>query len=79
MTSKLTCKELVELVTDYLQGSLPASERLRFEQHIAICPGCRTYVAQMRQTIRLLGRLTEKDIPEGAKRRLLQAFSHWKD
>ena len=58
----LPCQELVELVTDYLEGRLPPLERLRFEAHLAQCGGCRTYLEQMRQTIRALGRLTEDSI-----------------
>ena len=70
----LPCHELVEIVTEYLDGTLPASERLRFEQHLVICPGCTTYVEQMRTTIRLTGRLRERDVPAA----LLEAFRDWK-
>jgi len=55
----LTCQELVELVTDYLEASLSASQRARFDEHLAKCTGCRNYLAQMRQTINLAGTLTE--------------------
>lgn len=74
----LSCQELAELVTDYLEGALPAAERLRFEAHLAICTGCRHYLEQMRQTISLLGQLTEESIPEPAKQELLGAFRNWK-
>ena len=49
----LTCRELVELVTDYLEDSLLVTERARFEAHLAECEACRAYVDQMRATIRL--------------------------
>jgi anti-sigma factor RsiW len=53
--SELTCQELVELVTDYLDGALPEAERVRLEEHLAECPGCRAYVEQIRTTARLAG------------------------
>jgi anti-sigma factor RsiW len=76
--SDLTCRELVELVTDYLEGALSASERARFEAHLAACRGCRSYLAQMQRTIRMLGALTEEAIPEAARHELLEAFRNWK-
>jgi anti-sigma factor RsiW len=74
----LPCQELVELVTDYLEGRLSAPERLRFETHLAGCRGCRTYLEQMRQTIRALGRLSEELIEAESKERMLSAFRDWK-
>lgn len=78
MADELTCKELVELVTDYFEGQLPASEQARFEAHLAICPGCQNYLEQMRQTIRLLGRLGEDGVPPEAWGELLEVFRKWK-
>ena len=78
-TNELTCKELVELVTEYVEGSLAPQEKRQFEEHLDLCPGCRTYVAQMRQTIELLGRLTEEDIHPRARQDLLRLFRQWKD
>lgn len=74
----LTCKELVELVTAYFEQALPADDRARFEQHLSVCPGCATYVEQMRQTIALVGDLREEDVSPPAQQRLLQAFRDWK-
>ncbi len=74
----LTCQELVELVTDYLEGTLPAADRARFEQHLALCLNCPTYLAQMRQTIRALGMLPEESIAPEARQELLEAFRTWK-
>ena len=69
----LECRELVELVTDYLEGGLPAAERERFEAHLADCEGCRRYVEQMRTTIGLTRRVVERRArPETAA--LLEAF-----
>jgi anti-sigma factor RsiW len=74
----LSCRELVELVTDYLEGALSRRDRKRFEQHIAGCVNCTEYVAQFRETIRLTGTLREQDISEGAADELLQVFAAWK-
>jgi anti-sigma factor RsiW len=76
--TELTCRELVEIVTDYLEDRLSALDRRRFEEHLAACEGCANYVEQMRDTIRLVGRLTDDAIPIPARERLLQAFRDWK-
>ncbi len=75
---EMTCQELVELVTAYFERTLSADERARFERHLGICPGCATYVEQMRQTITLVGDLREEDVSPEAQRHLLQAFRDWK-
>jgi anti-sigma factor RsiW len=74
----LVCKHLVELVTDYFEGALPAHDRARFEGHLAACPPCTEYLAQMRQTLRLVGKLTEESVPDQGKEQLLQLFRRWK-
>ena len=78
MLEDMPCKELVELVTDYLEGRLDEPTRARFEAHLVGCEGCRTYLEQMRQTIRSLGRLPEESIQPEARQRLLTAFRDWK-
>lgn len=75
---ELTCQQLVELVTDYLEGALSASERARFEAHLAMCHHCAEYLAQMRRTIQTLGRLTESSLAPAARRDLMQIFRDWK-
>ena len=75
---ELSCRELVELVTDYVEGSLDRRSRARFDRHIAGCPHCTEYLAQMRQTIRLTGRLTEEQIEPRAREELLAAFRTWR-
>ena len=75
---QLSCRELVELVTDYLEGALSAEERLRFEEHIGRCTGCRIYLEQMRQTVSLLGHLPEDVLTPEAERTLLDAFRGWR-
>ena len=74
---ELTCQELVELVTDYLEDALAPAERARFEAHLAGCPGCTRYVEQIRATIAVAGRTPElEDRPEMAQ--LLAAFRDWR-
>lgn len=75
---EMACKELVELVTEYLEETLPPADRQRFEDHLKDCLHCGTYLDQMRQTIRTLGRLTEESLPEGAKQDFLRIFRDWK-
>ncbi len=76
--SELTCKEIVELVTDYLGNALPDAERARFEEHLATCDACTQYVQQMRSTIELSGRLDADALPDEMKRDLVDAFRRWK-
>ena len=73
----LTCHEVVELITDYLEDVLPPDDRRRVEEHLAICDGCTAYLEQMRETIRLTGMLTEEQVPEDQKQVLLEAFRTW--
>jgi anti-sigma factor RsiW len=75
---ELTCKELVEVVTDYLEGRMPAEQRLLFEEHLAFCDWCQTYVEQMRATVRLTGTLSEEDIGPEARAGLLRVFRDWR-
>ena len=74
----IACRELVTLVTDYLEDRLPADDRARFDAHIAGCPHCTAYVAQMRETIRLTGTLREEEIPPEVRGALLAALRGWK-
>jgi anti-sigma factor RsiW len=74
----LSCRELVEIVTDYLEGTLPPVERARVDAHLRGCPGCTTYIEQMRETVRLTGRLREEDLQPAAREALVQAFRDWK-
>jgi predicted anti-sigma-YlaC factor YlaD len=75
--TSLSCQQFVELVTDYFEGALSPVERARFEAHLGVCSGCRVYLDQLRQTIRLFGALTEENIPDDAKDHLLRAFRDW--
>jgi anti-sigma factor RsiW len=75
---ELTCQELVELVTKYLEGALSPAERTRFEAHLTMCDGCSRYLEHMRRTIRLVGKLSEETIAPEAEQALLQVFRSWK-
>jgi anti-sigma factor RsiW len=78
IAEQLSCQELVELVTDYLDGILPLSERARFDAHIADCDGCRAYLEQIRATIALTGKLSPERLAPEAEAALLDAFRDWK-
>ena len=71
---QLSCQELVELVTDYLEGALPPEERARVDDHLGVCEGCRTYLAQMEATIRVTGLLRPEDLSPEAEQALRAAF-----
>jgi anti-sigma factor RsiW len=77
-TAEMSCKELVELVTTYLEEVLTTGERARFEAHLATCPGCQIYLQQMRQMIHVLGHLPEESLAPAARHALLRAFRTWK-
>lgn len=72
-----SCQELVELVTEYLEGALSAADLRRFEEHIAGCDGCTEYIEQLRRTIRLTGTLTPDDLTPEAESALLDVFRAW--
>jgi hypothetical protein len=74
----ISCQEVVELVTDYLEGALAAEEVALFEQHLNFCDGCVWYVDQMRTTAATLGRIRERDLPAETREQLLKAFRDWK-
>ena len=72
-----TCQEMVELVTEYFEDRMPIEDRLRFEQHIAVCGPCHAYLQQMRETIRVTGELREESLSDDARDTLLTAFREW--
>jgi hypothetical protein len=76
-TEPTSCQELVELVTDYLEGALGPGVVRRFEEHLAVCAGCERYLEQLRATIRISGTLTVDDLSPDAERTLLGAFRDW--
>lgn len=74
----MTCRELVELITDYFENVLPLDVRSEFERHISDCHGCKGYLNQVRQTIRLTGQLRDDALEPAVRERLLSAFRDWK-
>ena len=74
---EMPCRELVELISDYLEDRLSPVDRTRFEAHLADCEACRTYLEQFRQAIRALGRLPEESLSAEARTALLDAFRGW--
>ena len=74
----LACQQMVELVTDYLEGSLGWRTRRRFEKHLAVCDGCQRYVDQMRETLGLLGTVPADSLSPEAQSTLLDAFRDFK-
>ena len=74
---EIACRELVELVTDYLEDRLSSLDRARFEAHLTECEACRTYVEQFRRTIRALGRMPEESLSPSARDALVAAFRGW--
>ncbi len=73
----ITCRELVELVTGYLEGALSDADRTRFEEHLEICGACRTYIEQIRLTIEASGQLTEEALEPSARDAFMDAFRDW--
>jgi anti-sigma factor RsiW len=75
---ELVCQQVVELVTDYLEDALSAAERQRFERHLAGCPHCTEYLAQMRETIRLAGRVAPEDLTPVMLTDLTDLYRRWR-
>jgi anti-sigma factor RsiW len=74
----MNCSELVELITDYLEMRLPRRDLKRFEQHLAECAACTTYIEQIRASIAVVGTLSEDTLPDGAAEALLAEFRDWR-
>jgi anti-sigma factor RsiW len=74
----MNCKQVVELMTAYLEGALSPRDRARFEEHIAGCDGCTAYLAQLRTTMQAIGKLSVETIPPPIERELVDAFRSWK-
>jgi anti-sigma factor RsiW len=78
-TEEMACNELVEVVSDYLDGTLPEDDRLRFESHLEECPYCVEYVKQFQETIAATGELTPEAIASERRAELLEAFRGWRE
>jgi hypothetical protein len=78
LSRDLTCAEVVELVTEYLEDGLSTHDRERFEEHLGFCDWCVTYLDQMRRAIETTGRLREEDIDPELQDALVEAFRGWR-
>lgn len=76
--AEIPCQEVVELISDYLEGELPARETRRLEHHLAGCPHCSAYLAQMRETLRLTGRLVPEDLSPEMQREFSDVYRRWR-
>ena len=74
----MTCQDLAQLVTDYLDGAMPATDRTTFERHLAVCPDCVRFVRQMRATVEATGRVPPEAITPEVEEKLLMQFRDWK-
>jgi predicted anti-sigma-YlaC factor YlaD len=78
-SDEIVCRELVELVTPYLEDALPLDERALIDEHLASCDGCEAYVQQMRLTIRAIGHVSEEAITSKTREDVLSIFRAWRD
>ena len=74
----ISCQEVVELVTDYLDGAMSPEDVARFDHHLSLCEGCVFYVDQIRMTIAAVGRIGEEDVPPEVRDDLVAAFRDFK-
>ena len=75
---EVVCQEVVEMVTDYLEGALTPADHHRLERHLAGCEHCTEYLAQMRETIRLTGRLTPEDLTPAMRSDFTDLYRRWR-
>jgi anti-sigma factor RsiW len=78
MVEHISCQEVVELVTDYLEGALSPEDVARFEHHLTLCEGCVFYVEQIRMTVAAAGQIDEGDVPPAVRDDLVAAFRDFK-
>jgi anti-sigma factor RsiW len=78
MSRDIVCRQAVELVTDYLEGTLSRTARRRFEAHLAGCPHCTEYLAQMRETIKLTGQLAPEDLTPQMRDEFSDLYRRWR-
>ncbi len=78
MAGNFTCKEVAELITEYLDGSFSLNQRVRFQMHMGLCLACRNYLRQMKYTVATLGQLPTEPVPPEVKEALMNRFRTWK-
>ena len=74
----IVCRQAVEMVSDYIENALPGDDRQRYERHLAGCQDCTEYLAQMRETIRLAGRLSPSDMSPEMRDAFADVFRRWR-
>jgi anti-sigma factor RsiW len=74
----LTCRELVEVITDFVEGAMSDADRARFERHLGECAGCAAVMSQFRTTIEVTGRLTEDQVSEDQRDAMREVFRRWR-
>ena len=75
---EMACQELVEVITEYLEGTLPEVDRARFDAHLASCSACQEYLEQMQALVRLTGKLSARSLEPATVDSLLRAFRRWR-
>jgi predicted anti-sigma-YlaC factor YlaD len=73
----LTCRQMTELITDYLEGRLPWMDRARFRLHVGMCKNCREYLKQMKLSVAVLGAMPVEPVPDDVMEELLARFARW--
>lgn len=73
-----TCKEVVELAADYVEGAMSADQMTRFEMHLNFCDGCFTFIDQIRASAAIAARVSEAHVPQDTKAKLQAAFRDWR-
>lgn len=73
----LSCKEITELVTDYVEGRMSLADRIRFQMHVGMCKHCRAYLRQMKVTVETLGHLPDEPMPEDVRDEMRKRFADW--
>lgn len=75
----LSCQQITELVTEYLEGKMDAERRLEFDKHMGLCRHCRVYLKQMQSTVDMMGKLPDEPVPDGVMAELQQTFKQWNE
>ena len=74
----LSCKQVTELITDYLEGRMGLTARLRFQMHVGMCKHCRAYLRQMKATVAAIGQLPDEQIPDDVRDEMRKRFATWR-
>ena len=78
LAGNLSCREIADLITDYLEGALTFSQLIRFHMHLGLCFACRNFLKQMKYTVLTLHQLPSEPVSPHVKEELLTRFRNWK-